>query len=127
MRSKPTVEGFTHDWTVFVRGPEGFSIQHFVEKVVFHLHESFPKHKRVIKEPPYQVSESGYAGFNMLIDVHFRNKEEPKKVEFEYDLYLRLEGPVANTRGEKLTFQNPTEEFRKKLLKAGGVRSFHTF
>ncbi|XP_076331913.1 ENL/AF9-related superfamily elongation complex transcription factor [Tachypleus tridentatus] len=120
-KTKPTPEGFTHDWCVFVRGPDKLSIQHFVEKVVFHLHESFPKPKRVIKEPPYQVSESGYAGFMFPIEVYFRNKEEPKKVVLQYDLYLRLEGPVSNTRAEKLTFQNPTEEFRKKLLKAGGV------
>ncbi|KAJ4937030.1 hypothetical protein JOQ06_001614 [Pogonophryne albipinna] len=46
VRKKPTVEGFTHDWMVFVRGPEQSNIQHFVEKVVFHLHESFPKPKR---------------------------------------------------------------------------------
>ncbi|KAG8521329.1 Protein AF-9 [Galemys pyrenaicus] len=47
VRKKPTVEGFTHDWMVFVRGPEHSNIQHFVEKVVFHLHESFPRPKRV--------------------------------------------------------------------------------
>ncbi|KAG7250176.1 hypothetical protein CRUP_021433, partial [Coryphaenoides rupestris] len=46
VRKKPTLEGFTHDWIVFVRGPEHSNIQHFVEKVVFHLHESFPKPKR---------------------------------------------------------------------------------
>lgn len=31
---------------VFVRGPEQCEIQHFVEKVVFRLHDSFPKPKR---------------------------------------------------------------------------------
>ncbi|GAA6073925.1 protein AF-9 isoform X1 [Tachysurus ichikawai] len=46
VRKKPTAEGFTHDWLVFVRGPEHTNIQHFVEKVVFHLHESFPRPKR---------------------------------------------------------------------------------
>lgn len=46
VRKKPTVEGFTHDWMVFVRGAEHSNIQHFIEKVVFHLHESFPKPKR---------------------------------------------------------------------------------
>ncbi|MEE6511074.1 hypothetical protein FKM82_017315 [Ascaphus truei] len=46
VRKKPTLEGFTHDWMVFVRGPENSNIQHFVEKVVFHLHESFHKPKR---------------------------------------------------------------------------------
>ncbi|CAL1594151.1 unnamed protein product [Knipowitschia caucasica] len=123
LRKKMTTEGFTHDWMVFVRGPETGDIQHFVEKVVFRLHESFPKPKRVCKEPPYKVEESGYAGFLMPIEVYFKNKEEPKKVCFNYDLFLNLEGnpPVNHLRCEKLTFNNPTKEFRRKLIKAGGV------
>nr|DBA28598.1 TPA: hypothetical protein GDO54_008927 [Pyxicephalus adspersus] len=108
---------------VFVRGPEQCDIQHFVEKVVFRLHDSFPKPKRVCKEPPYKVEETGYAGFILPIEVYFKNKEEPKKVCFTYDLFLNLEGnpPVNHLRCEKLTFNNPTKEFRRKLLKAGGV------
>ena len=53
----------------------------------------------------------------------FNFYEEPKKVRFDYDLFLHLEGhpPVNHLRCEKLTFNNPTEEFRRKLLKAGGV------
>ncbi|XP_029938663.1 protein ENL isoform X2 [Salarias fasciatus] len=123
LRKKVTSEGFTHDWMVFVRGPETGDIQHFVEKVVFRLHESFPKPKRVCKEPPYKVEESGYAGFLMPIEVYFKNKEEPKSVYFNYDLFLNLEGnpPVNHLRCEKLTFNNPTKEFRRKLIKAGGV------
>jgi YEATS domain-containing protein 1/3 len=75
----------------------------------------------VIKEPPYQVSESGYAGFELPVEVYFKNREEPKKICFDYDLYLRLDDAVSNTRREKLTFQNPSNDFKKKLLKAGGV------
>lgn len=43
---------------------------------------------------------------------------------FNYDLFLNLEGnpPVNHLRCEKLTFNNPTKEFRRKLIKAGGVR-----
>nr|XP_046247171.1 protein ENL isoform X1 [Scatophagus argus] len=123
LRKKVTSEGFTHDWMVFVRGPETGDIQHFIDKVVFRLHESFPKPKRVCKEPPYKVEESGYAGFLMPIEVYFKNKEEPKKVCFNYDLFLNLEGnpPVNHLRCEKLTFNNPTKEFRRKLIKAGGI------
>lgn len=42
---------------------------------------------------------------------------------FTYDLFLNLEGnpPVNHLRCEKLTFNNPTIEFRYKLLMAGGV------
>ncbi|XP_033021788.1 protein ENL-like [Lacerta agilis] len=122
LRKKPTTEGFTHDWMVFVRGPEQFETQHFVERVVFRLHQSFPKPKRVCKEPPYKVEESGYAGFIVPIEVHFKNKEEPKKVCFTYDLFLNLEGnpPVNHLRCEKLTFNSPTKEFHRKLIWGGG-------
>lgn len=123
IRTKPTSDGFTHDWDVFVRGSEGNEIHHCVEKVVFLLHESFNKPKRVIKEPPFRVAESGYGGFTMPIDVYFKNKEEPKKVSFTYDLFLHVDGepPVNHVRWEKLTFRNPTEDFRRKLLLSGGV------
>lgn len=74
------------------------------------------------KSPPYQLTECGYAGFLMCIDIYFRAKEEPKKVTFEYDLFLQIEGPpVSNVRCEKLTFTNPSEDFKGRLLNAGAV------
>ncbi len=62
-------------------------------------------------------------GLTCLYGVVFP-QEEPKKVFFNYDLFLNLEGnpPVNHLRCEKLTFNNPTKEFRRKLIKAGGVR-----
>ena len=57
------------------------------------------------------------------MEVYFRNKDEPKKVRFEYDLLLPNlnDPPINQIRSECLTFQNPSEEFRLKLQKAGGV------
>lgn len=120
-----TPEGFTHDWVVFVRGPESCDISHFVDKVVFHLHESFTKPKRVLKDPPYQVAEAGYGSFFLPIEVYFKNKEEPRKLRFDYDLFLPVYGspPIDNIRSEALTFKNPTDEFRRKLVKGGGIVS----
>lgn len=46
LRKTVTAEGFTHDWELFVRGGEGANISCFVEKVVFNLHESFPRPRR---------------------------------------------------------------------------------
>lgn len=59
------------------------------------------------------------------VEVYFRNKDEPKKVRFEYDLLLPNlnDPPINQIRSECLTFQNPSEEFRQKLLKAGGLVS----
>lgn len=69
VRKKPTVEGFTHDWMVFVRGPEHSNIQHFVEKVVFHLHESFPKPKRGEESCPGALcGGGGVKGSTSVID-----------------------------------------------------------
>lgn len=117
IRTKATPEGFTHDWEVFVRGSDNTEINHFVDKVVFHLHETFPKPKRVVKEPPYSVKESGYAAFNLPIDICFRTDEEPKKVRFNYDLDLQ---PLKVQR-EKYVFRNPDEDLRRRLICGGGV------
>lgn len=76
------------------------------------------------KEPPYQVSEHGYAGFDIPINIYFKSKAKPKKIKFQYNLFLHMTEPVNHSRCEKLTFQNPTEEFKKKLLKGGGVCLF---
>lgn len=86
---------------------------------------NFCSNHTVVKEPPYQVSESGYGSFMLPVEVFFRNKDEPKKVRFEYDLLLPNlnDPPINQIRSECLTFQNPSEEFRQKLLKAGGVSS----
>lgn len=62
-------------------------------------------------------------GVLLLALLSVCSQEEPKKVCFNYDLFLNLEGnpPVNHLRCEKLTFNNPTSEFRRKLIKAGGV------
>lgn len=122
-KKNPSPDGFTHDWEVFVRGPGRDDISHFVEKVVFHLHESFPKPKRVLKNPPYAVSEHGYGSFFLPIEVYFKNKIEPRKLQFDYDLILPAFGslPIDNIRSEALTFTNPTDEFKRKLVKGGGI------
>ena len=80
----------------------------------------------VVREPPYRVNEPGYGSFLLPIEIYFRHREEPKKIIINYDMFLRLEDapPVDHIRREKLTFQNPGESFRKKLLKAGGVSVF---
>lgn len=45
IRENKTQEGFTHDWEVYVKSDQG-PIQAFVDRVIFHIHESFPKPRR---------------------------------------------------------------------------------
>lgn len=75
----------------------------------------------MVLEPPYEISETGYACFEMKIEVFFRNREKPKSIVFDYDLFLELGRPVNKVRREKLTIQNPPEDFLLKLLAGGAV------
>lgn len=43
LKNKKSPEGFTHDWELYVRGSDGSNISRFVDKIVFNLHDSFPK------------------------------------------------------------------------------------
>lgn len=72
----------------------------------------------VVKEPPYTLKESGYAGFVLPIDIYFKN--EPKKAIFAYDLSLQNTGTITNSERKTFTFKNPSDDFRRKLLKNGG-------
>ena len=46
LKPYPAPNGMTHDWILFVRGQEGNHIENFIEKIVFILHETFPKPRR---------------------------------------------------------------------------------
>ncbi|CAG0915810.1 unnamed protein product [Notodromas monacha] len=122
-RAFPSSEGYTHDWTVFVRGDVDVNLSCFVEKVIFTIHPSFPRPKRVVKEPPYELSESGYAGFLLKIELVFKTSLEPRSAKFDFDLFFNSDPSMdANSiRPEKLTFQKPGEDFKRKLLRGGGV------
>lgn len=77
-----------------------------------------------VKDPPYVVKESGYAGFELDIDIYFKcQRDEPKKVTIRYDLSLPslAEGPVTISQRRTHIFQNPSSEFRRKLLDGGCV------
>ncbi|XP_001965931.3 protein AF-9 [Drosophila ananassae] len=127
LRSKktPHPQAFTHDWEIYVQGVNKADISAFVEKVVFLLHESFPKPKRVIKEPPYALQESGYAGFLLPVEIHFRNRDDPKRITYQYDLVLQSTGPPQHHVEVKThIFEAPSEEFRTKLMRGGGVPVF---
>ncbi|XP_065224727.1 U4/U6 small nuclear ribonucleoprotein Prp3-like isoform X1 [Planococcus citri] len=125
VRNEPTVEGFTHDWELFLRGADNIEIHHFVEKVVFHLHESFPNHKRVIKDPPYMVCETGHVGFPLMIDIYLKNKHERSRnsrIRFRYHLTLQPKGPpLTSVKKERYVFKSPSGKFRRKLIQGGGV------
>ena len=64
-------DGHTHEWTVYLKPylNEDYSI--FIKKVHFKLHDSYANPNRVITKPPYEVTETGWGEFEVVIKVHF--------------------------------------------------------
>lgn len=70
-----------------------------------------------MRDPPFSIKESGYAGFIFPIEIYLKNKDEPKKIKFTYDFTLQQSGCLK----DRYIFQAPNDDFRKKLLKGGGI------
>jgi len=119
LKAKKAADNFTHDWELYVKGVDKADISSYIEKIVFNLHESFPKPKRTFKEPPFVLKESGYAGFILPIDIHFKNRTMQT---YQYDIDLQPSGPPVHKSEIKThIFENSSEDFRQKLLKGGGI------
>lgn len=57
----------------------------------------------------------------MPIDVYIKNNGEPKKIRFQYELFLGTVGTITHNRCEKITFQQPSPLFRERLVNGGAV------
>lgn len=72
-----------------------------------------------ISEPPFQVKETGYAGFEIPIQIYFKNREKPNHLVFVHDLSLLANKSNNASTIEKIKFINPNREFEKCLIKSG--------
>ncbi|CAL1291372.1 unnamed protein product [Larinioides sclopetarius] len=110
-------DGDTHNFTVFVQGLNGNQIEHFVQKVVFHL--PFNSLKQVKNEPPYLITGSAHASFRLPIDIFLLTSEARNTVRYSYYVYLPNK-PIENAVNVKtLTFRNAPQDFRERLLLGG--------
>ena len=63
----------SHKWTIYVRGATNEDLSVVVKRVVFQLHSSFNNPTRVVETPPFELSESGWGEFEIVITLHFHN------------------------------------------------------
>eukprot|EP00833_Pecoramyces_ruminatium_P016114 jgi/Orpsp1_1/1190146/evm.model.d7180000076901.1 len=119
---KKLENGHTHRWTVFVRGLNGEDISTYIKKVVFRLHESFENPNRIVDKFPFQVSETGWGEFEILIKLYFQDPSE-KHLSFFHQLQLypkddtNLQGkkPVLSDHYDELVFHEPVQSMHKYL------------
>lgn len=59
----------THQWTLYVRGPNNEDLSSCISKVIFQLHPSFAQPIREVYQPPYEVTEKGWGEFEAQIRI----------------------------------------------------------
>ncbi|KAF8789484.1 Protein AF-9 like protein [Argiope bruennichi] len=108
-----------HPFLGIVQGANGNEIKYIVEKVIFHLPDSYPDPKRIKEKPPFILSESTSQNVSIEIEVYFCKEAKLKKVNYIYDICIN-DDEVNALWTKNLMFPNPSKEFEKKLLLAGG-------
>jgi YEATS domain-containing protein 4 len=66
----------SHEWTLYLRGPNNEDISHCIQKVVFQLHASFSQPVREYTQPPFEVTEKGWGEFEAQIRIHWKDPSE---------------------------------------------------
>ncbi|KOB72926.1 YEATS domain containing protein 4 [Operophtera brumata] len=112
-------DGHTHQWTVYVKPYANEDMSAYIKKVNFKLHESYANPNRILTKPPYELTETGWGEFEIVIKLHFHDPNE-RPVTLYHILKL-FQSPVTEgappTVGrtlvsesyEEIVFQEPTQ------------------
>lgn len=119
---KKATDTATHSWTVYVRSAQDESLGSVVKKAVFKLHESFPNPNREIQAPPFELQETGWGEFDILIELHFHDDAREPPIELLHSLRLGLDihgnpqrRPYVHEVFEEIVFWEPTVELYTRL------------
>lgn len=76
-------DGHTHQWTVYVKSFNNEDMSAYVKKVQFKLHESYVNQTRIVTKPPYEVTETGWGEFEIVIKIFFHCPNEKPVSQFK--------------------------------------------
>lgn len=72
-------------------------ISHFIRRVQFKLHDSFPQPMRTCDRPPYQVSETGWGEFEVGVKIWWATESGEKPLQTFHYLKLHPWNPLPVT------------------------------
>ncbi|KAJ8736755.1 hypothetical protein PYW07_000026 [Mythimna separata] len=111
-------DGHTHQWTVYVKPFLNEDMSAYVKKVHFKLHESYSNPNRIITKMPYEITETGWGEFEIVIKIFFLDpNERPVTLYHILKLFqspLTVGGPPQTGRVlcseayDEIVFQEPT-------------------
>jgi len=116
-------DGHTHQWTVYIKPYRNEDMSSYVKKVHFKLHDSYANPNRVVTKPPYEVTETGWGEFEIVIKVYFNDTvERPATISHVLKLFqhgqnadspsvLQKQGNkvVVSEFYDEIIFQDPTQ------------------
>lgn len=98
-RRRDTPPDHTHKWTVFVRDPSGKDdLGYIIKRVIFKLHDTYPQPTRVVEQPPFELTETGWGEFEIQIRVLFAPCAAEKQLVLHHHLKLHPYGPEFQQR-----------------------------
>ena len=115
------VKNHTHEWTVYLR-PYKNEYMNYVKKITFKLHESYgPEAERTCSNPPYEIKETGWGEFEVIIKIYFVDpNERPVTIYHQLKLFEHdpnnLTGPpvidktktIVSEHFDEIVFQDPS-------------------
>lgn len=123
MRKPDTPADHTHEWTVFFKPVlDNVDLTPLIKKVTFKLHETYENPVRSVEKPPYQVTETGWGEFEIVIKIHFHSGLELGINEKNFQIFHALKlhpfslqtarenGEVHSVLYDELVFQEPTDK-----------------
>lgn len=122
-RTALTPPDHTHEWTVFLKPAlANIDLTPLIKRVTFKLHETYENSVRSIEHPPYQVTETGWGEFEIIIKIHFHPGSELGINEKNFQIFhglklhpfnakipIRENGEIHSVLYDELIFQEPTE------------------
>ncbi|CAN4122485.1 unnamed protein product [Withania somnifera] len=121
---KKASEFQSHKWTLYVRSATNEDLSVVVKRVVFQLHSSFNNPTRVVDNPPFELSESGWGEFEIVITLHFHTDvcDKPLHLYHHLKLYpedesgpLSTKKPVVVESYDEIVFAAPSEAFFARI------------
>jgi YEATS domain-containing protein 4 len=93
-----------------------------LKKVQFKLHETYTNSLRTVESPPFEVTETGWGEFEVVIKLYFVPEASEKPQNLWHALKLHPYGPDAEAQRERkdaivsqnyeeIIFNEPTEPF----------------
>lgn len=119
-------DGHTHQWTVYLKPYDNEDMAMYVKKVHFKLHESYANPNRILTKAPYEVTETGWGEFEVVIKIYFHDPtERPVTLYHILKLFQSpvVEGEVVDIKHglvsesyEEIVFQEPTQLMQHYLI-----------